>query len=144
MKKQEQRWNRPALCSLVTLSVLIVGAFVIIRAYYSWNNKPKVQMEGPLVGGYRDVNLAENRAELDNIAQFAVEEYNKKEGKHLLFERLVSAKSKVVAGIMYLLVIEAHGDAAVKIYEAEVWLKPWEHLKLLQHFKPHRNGSGGR
>ncbi|KAL3679183.1 hypothetical protein R1sor_022139 [Riccia sorocarpa] len=144
MKKQEQRWQRSTFCSMVTLSVLIVGAFVILRAYYSWDNKSMgVQREGSLVGGYQDVNLGENRAELDDIAQYAVEEYNKNEGKHLSFQRLVSAKSKVVAGIKYLLVIEAHGDANVKLYEAEVWLKPWEHLKFLQHFRPHNKSSSG-
>ncbi|KAL2613651.1 hypothetical protein R1flu_025343 [Riccia fluitans] len=119
------------------LLVIIVGAFAVVGACTCNANQSEEDAMAGLMGAPKDVSHSENSAELDNIGQFAVEQYNSKEGKNLSFKKIVSAKTQVVAGTMYHLVIEAHGDDAVKNYEAKVWHKPWENHKSLEHFKPH-------
>ncbi|KAL6843929.1 hypothetical protein ACP4OV_026500 [Aristida adscensionis] len=49
----------------------------------------------------------------------------------LVFERLVKVKLRVVAGAQYLLTIEANDGEATKLYEAQVWDRPWMDFKEL-------------
>nr|4N6T_A Chain A, Adhiron [Populus euphratica]4N6U_A Chain A, Adhiron [Populus euphratica]6QOZ_C Chain C, Affimer binding protein [synthetic construct] len=78
----------------------------------------------------------ENSLEIEELARFAVDEHNKKENALLEFVRVVKAKEQVVAGTMYYLTLEAKDGGKKKLYEAKVWVKPWENFKELQEFKP--------
>lgn len=61
----------------------------------------------------------------------------------LSFSRVVKVEEQVVAGTMYHLTLEAKedGDSVPKLYEAKVWVKPWENFKKLQDFKPAPSSS---
>ncbi|RWR76069.1 hypothetical protein CKAN_00448100 [Cinnamomum micranthum f. kanehirae] len=86
-------------------------------------------------GGIVDVP-AQNSAECEELARFAVQEHNKKANTHLDFSRVVKAKQQVVAGTLYYITLEVVEAGQKKIYEAKVWVKPWENFKELQEFKP--------
>lgn len=47
----------------------------------------------------------------------------------------MKAKEQVVAGTMHYLTLEAIEGGKKKIYEAKVWVKPWENFKELEDFK---------
>lgn len=96
---------------------------------------------GTLVGGIQDVPENENDLHLQELARFAVDEHNKKANALLGFEKLVKAKTQVVAGTMYYLTIEVKDGEVKKLYEAKVWEKPWEKFKELQEFKPVEEGA---
>lgn len=57
------------------------------------------------------------------------------------YEKLVKAKTQVVAGTMYYLTVEVKDGEVKKLYEAKVWEKPWENFKELQEFKPVEEGA---
>ncbi|KAL3679220.1 hypothetical protein R1sor_022176 [Riccia sorocarpa] len=121
----------------IFLLLLVVGAFAVVGACTCREKQSEENAMAGLLGAPKEVNHSENSAEMDEIGQFAVDQYNTKEGKNLSFHKIISAKKQVVAGTMYHLVIEAHGDEAVKNYEAKVWHKPYENHKSLEQFKPH-------
>ncbi|CAM6129204.1 unnamed protein product [Calypogeia fissa] len=100
-------------------------------------------MAGGLLGAPKEVKNYENSAEIEDIAKFAVQEHNTKEGKNLTFKKVVTAKTQVVAGTMYHLTLEAtHGSSEhPKVYDAKVWTKPWENHKTLEHFKESETSS---
>jgi len=54
----------------------------------------------------------------------------------LTFSKVVSAKKQVVQGTMYHFTIEVQEAGQPKLYDAKVWLKPWENFKKLEEFKP--------
>ncbi|XP_042444197.1 cysteine proteinase inhibitor 12-like [Zingiber officinale] len=78
---------------------------------------------------------AQNSAEIEELARFAVEEHNKKENRLLEFTRVVKAKEQVVAGTLHHLTLEAIDAGKKKLYEAKIWVKPWLHFKELQEFE---------
>ncbi|XP_074585311.1 cysteine proteinase inhibitor 12-like [Curcuma longa] len=88
-----------------------------------------------MVGDVRESDGAQNSAELEELARFAVEEHNKKENRLLEFTRVVKAKEQVVAGTLHHLTLEAIDAGKKKLYEAKVWVKPWLHFKELQEFE---------
>ncbi|KAK9124956.1 hypothetical protein Scep_013802 [Stephania cephalantha] len=87
------------------------------------------------LGGVRDSVGAQNDAEIESLAKFAIEEHNKKENALLEFARVLKAKEQVVAGTMHHLTLEAIDAGKKKIYEAKVWVKPWMNFKHLEEFK---------
>ncbi|XP_038719057.1 cysteine proteinase inhibitor 6-like isoform X2 [Tripterygium wilfordii] len=91
-------------------------------------------------GGVHDCHGSQNSAEIESLARFAVQEFNKKENALLEFARVLKAKEQVVAGKMYHLTLEAMDAGKKKIYEAKVWVKPWINFKQLQEFK-HAEGG---
>nr|CEJ09684.1 Cystatin protein [Zea mays] len=126
--------------------VSLVSALLILLALAvsSTRNAQEDSMAnntGPLVGGIQDVPGSENDLHLQELARFAVDEHNKKANALLGFEKLVKAKTQVVAGTMYYLTIEVKDGEVKKLYEAKVWEKPWENLKGLQEFKPVEEGA---
>lgn len=48
---------------------------------------------------------------------------------------MVKAREQVVAGTMHHLTIEAIDAGKKKLYEAQVWVKPWMNFKELHEFK---------
>ncbi|KAF8398133.1 hypothetical protein HHK36_017059 [Tetracentron sinense] len=87
------------------------------------------------LGGISDSKGTQNSAEIQSLAQFAVEEHNKKENALLGFVGVLKAKEQVVSGTLHILTLEAMDAGKKKIYEAKVWVKPWQNFKELQEFK---------
>ncbi|GLJ49467.1 hypothetical protein SUGI_1048050 [Cryptomeria japonica] len=92
------------------------------------------------LGGKQVVQGSENSTEIEELGRFAIHQHNIQQNEKglLSFGRVVKAEQQVVAGTMYHLTIEAKqdGDSSPKLYEAKVWVKPWENFKKLQDFKP--------
>ncbi|KAF9665416.1 hypothetical protein SADUNF_Sadunf16G0120300 [Salix dunnii] len=86
-------------------------------------------------GGIKEVEGSANRLEIDNLARFAVDDYNKKQNSMLEFKRVVNAKKQVVAGTIYYITLEVTEGGQKKVYEAKVWVKPWLDFKEVQEFK---------
>lgn len=87
------------------------------------------------VGGFSESEGFQNSAEIDELAIFAVTEHNKKSNSAMEFSRVVKAEKQVVAGTIYKLTIEVSEGGEKELYEASVWVKPWENFKELQQFK---------
>ncbi|NP_001106013.1 cystatin 2 precursor [Zea mays] len=126
--------------------VSLVAALLILLALAVSSNRnaqedSMADNTGTLVGGIQDVPENENDLHLQELARFAVDEHNKKANALLGFEKLVKAKTQVVAGTMYYLTIEVKDGEVKKLYEAKVWEKPWEKFKELQEFKPVEEGA---
>ncbi|CAA6653975.1 unnamed protein product [Spirodela intermedia] len=88
------------------------------------------------VGGLSDVEGAQNSAEVEELARFAVEEHNKKENAVLYFSRVVKAKQQVVSGILHHLTVEVIEEGKKKLYEAKVLVQAWLNFKKLHEFNP--------
>ncbi|KAJ6749210.1 CYSTEINE PROTEINASE INHIBITOR 7 [Salix purpurea] len=86
-------------------------------------------------GGIKEVEGSANRLEIDSLARFAVDDYNKKQNSVLEFKRVVNAKKQVVAGTIYYITLEVTEGGHKKVYEAKVWVKPWLDFKEVQEFK---------
>lgn len=54
----------------------------------------------------------------------------------MTFSKVVAAKEQVVQGTMYYLTVEVMEDGKPKLYDAKVWVKPWEGYKELESFVP--------
>jgi hypothetical protein len=91
-----------------------------------------------MLGGKTEVPAAANDLEVEELANYAVNEHNNQQNslEKLTFSKVVSAHKQVVQGTMYYLVIEVTEDNKPKEYEAKVWVKPWENFKKLEEFKP--------
>ncbi|XVE90744.1 hypothetical protein DITRI_Ditri20bG0101700 [Diplodiscus trichospermus] len=85
------------------------------------------------LGGVRDFL---NSAEIQSLAQFAVQQQNQKENAFLELARVLKAKEQVVAGKIYHLTLEVADAGQNTLYEAKVWVKPWLNFKKLLEFKP--------
>ncbi|GLT44749.1 hypothetical protein SLA2020_186290 [Shorea laevis] len=53
----------------------------------------------------------------------------------LEFKKVVNAKEQVVSGMMYDITLEVMDRDRKKVYEANVWEKPWLKFKEFQEFK---------
>ncbi|CAI9781338.1 unnamed protein product [Fraxinus pennsylvanica] len=92
----------------------------------------------PVLGGITTIPGFENSLEIEGLARFAVEEYNKKQNALVLeLKKVLDAKQQVVAGLMYYLKLEVvdRGENKNKVYEAKVWVKPGN-SKELEEFRP--------
>ncbi|CAI5956290.1 unnamed protein product [Closterium sp. NIES-65] len=88
----------------------------------------------PLVGGWSTVKDAPNDQHVADLANFAVDAYNKKQHTRLRFISVLSAKSQVVAGTKWSITLQAVAPAANKghirinppltTYVTEVFEKP--------------------
>jgi flavin-binding protein dodecin len=91
-----------------------------------------------MLGRIKEVGNVSNSLEIDELAKFAVDEHNGRENSldKLSFCKVVSARTQVVQGTMYHLTIEVQEGGNPKLYDAKVWVKPWENFKKLEEFKP--------
>ncbi|KAK4719723.1 hypothetical protein R3W88_018061 [Solanum pinnatisectum] len=87
-----------------------------------------------IVGGLVDVPF-ENKVEFDDLARFAVQDYNQKNNAHLEFVENLNVKEQVVAGMLYYITFVATDGGKKKIYEAKIWVKVWENFKKVVEFK---------
>ncbi|KAI5071514.1 hypothetical protein GOP47_0013765 [Adiantum capillus-veneris] len=86
-------------------------------------------------GGLKEVPAAQNDLDAQDLAKFAVDEHNSRQNSDLEYQGIVSAHTQVVAGLMYHLKLRAASAGKVNVYEAKVWIKPWEKFKSLEHFE---------
>ncbi|KAI5071480.1 hypothetical protein GOP47_0013731 [Adiantum capillus-veneris] len=89
-------------------------------------------------GGRQKITGVQNDVQLESLAKFAVDQHNVKQNSSLEYVRLVSAEQQVVSGTMYYLDLEATNHSSrgtANLYEAKVWVKPWQHFKSLEEFK---------
>ncbi|RDX68354.1 Cysteine proteinase inhibitor 12, partial [Mucuna pruriens] len=77
-------------------------------------------MAAPQPGAIFDVPDAPDNVKIQNLARFAVDQYNKKENSSLEYVRVISAKEQVIAGFKYYITLEAKDDGIKKVYEATV------------------------
>ncbi|XP_057480858.1 cysteine proteinase inhibitor A-like [Actinidia eriantha] len=78
-------------------------------------------MAVPVPGGITEVKDFANNSEIESLARFAIDEYNKKQNAHLEFEKLVDAKKQMVAGVMYCIKLEATDDGKKQVYETKIF-----------------------
>ncbi|KAI3823117.1 hypothetical protein L1987_04547 [Smallanthus sonchifolius] len=94
-------------------------------------------------GGRTKVKNVKTNTEIQELGSYSVDEYNqlqrtqKSGAGDLKFSKVVEAETQVVAGTKYYLKIEAFTKSgALKVFDAEVVVKPWAHSKQLLDFKP--------
>ncbi|XP_024199820.1 cysteine proteinase inhibitor 1 [Rosa chinensis] len=79
-----------------------------------------------------------NDAEVKEIAEFAVSEFNKQSRKMLVFQKVVSGLGQDVAGVTYDLVIavrdESLPSSPIVNYASYVWERSWENFRKLESF----------
>ncbi|KAF3781688.1 Cystatin-1 [Nymphaea thermarum] len=75
--------------------------------------------------------------EIIELAIFAVEQFClQTPAAPIKFSRVVTARTQVVAGIIYYLVIEAvDNKGEIEQFEAMIWVKPWENFRQIVEFK---------
>ncbi|MFS8019460.1 putative Cystatin domain-containing protein [Helianthus anomalus] len=87
------------------------------------------------LGGISEPKGTQNSLEINSLAQFSVEEHNKKQNSVLEFSKVITTKEQVVEGTMHYITLEASDGGVTKMYEAKVWVKPWMNFKELQAFE---------
>lgn len=129
--QSEDNWIGKALAIAATIAIGLLGVGAMAT-----------------LGGKHAVEGSQNSMEIEELGRFAIQHHNiqqrEKENKGpLSFSRVVKVEEQVVAGTMYHLTLEAKddGDSVPKLYEAKVWVKPWENFKKLQDFKPAPSSS---
>nr|AAQ14319.1 protease inhibitor [Vigna unguiculata] len=85
-------------------------------------------------GGVGDV--PSDTLHIENLARFAVDQYNKNENANLEFVRVIDAKEQVVEGFIYYITLEAKDGESKNVYEAKVWERSWLNSIELLEFKP--------
>ncbi|QCE04283.1 cathepsin F [Vigna unguiculata] len=85
-------------------------------------------------GGVGDV--PSDTLHIENLARFAVDQYNKNENANLEFVRVIDAKEQVVEGFIYYITLEAKDGESKNVYEVKVWERSWLNSIELLEFKP--------
>jgi acyl-CoA hydrolase len=121
---------RSSLVAMVALSSLfLIGSLLA-----------GTEAVGTMPGGLKDVSNFANSVEIDDLANFAVDQYKTRQNSlsvaGMTFSKVVAAKEQVVQGTMYYLTVEVMEDGKPKLYDAKVWVKPWEGYKELESFVP--------
>uniref|UniRef100_A0A0C9RYG9 Cysteine proteinase inhibitor n=1 Tax=Wollemia nobilis TaxID=56998 RepID=A0A0C9RYG9_9CONI len=117
----------------------VVGVILFVIANFGFFISKTEAEAMAFVGGKKDVQGFENSIDIEEVGRFAVHEHNKQQNNDLSFSRVVKAQEQVVAGTMYHLTVETQakeGNDQPQLYEAKVWVKPWENFKKLEGFKP--------
>jgi hypothetical protein len=75
------------------------------------------------------------KAEAEDAARFAVDQHNRNQGTALEFKRVLKSKRQVVTGILHDLILETVDAGKKSLYNAKVWVKPWEDFKSVVEFR---------
>nr|4LZI_A Chain A, Multicystatin [Solanum tuberosum] len=127
----------------ITLVAIDAGKKKIYEAKIwvkEWENFKKVIEfkligdDSAIIGGFTDVPFP-NNPEFQDLARFAVQDYNKKENAHLEYVENLNVKEQLVAGMIYYITLVATDAGKKKIYEAKIWVKEWEDFKKVVEFK---------
>ncbi|XP_014505409.1 multicystatin-like [Vigna radiata var. radiata] len=78
-----------------------------------------------IAGGITNVPGAPNNVEIEHLARFAVDYYNKNENAVLEFVTVISAKKQVVSGVLYYITLMAKDGETKNVYETKVWVREW-------------------
>ncbi|TYI23699.1 hypothetical protein ES332_A06G182800v1 [Gossypium tomentosum] len=89
--------------------------------------------KGHLFGGRTPIKDIKDPHVME-IAEFAVDEYNKQSNSSLILQKVVKGETQVVAGINYRLVLKAKNGSMAKKYQAVVWEKSWLNFRNLTSF----------
>ncbi|MCO5586653.1 hypothetical protein L7F22_040595 [Adiantum nelumboides] len=89
----------------------------------------------PLQCSCAEAPTPQNDLEVSDLTKFAINEHNSRQNSDLEYASIVSAHKKVVAVLMYHLKLRASSGGNVNVYEAKLWIKPWENFKLLENFE---------
>lgn len=89
--------------------------------------------KGPLIGGWTRIKDIKD-PQVTEIAEFAVDGYNKQSNTSLILQKVVKGETQVVAGINYRLVLKAKNGSVGKKYQAVVWEKSWLNFRNLTSF----------
>ncbi|KAL9237035.1 hypothetical protein vseg_011625 [Gypsophila vaccaria] len=111
------------------LLILLISLLAVTSAAYA-----ALGRRGGSVGGYTPIKDL-NSAHVQEIAKYAITEYDQKSGASLEYVKIVKGESQVVAGANYRLVITAKDGGVVRNYVAVVYEKPWAHYRSLTSFK---------
>ncbi|XP_014504955.1 multicystatin-like [Vigna radiata var. radiata] len=87
------------------------------------------------LGGITIVHGAANNLEIEELARFAVDYYNKKHNALLEFVTVISAKKQVVSGILYYITLMVKNGETKIVYETKVWVREWLNSKKVLKFK---------
>ncbi|KAJ7545359.1 hypothetical protein O6H91_09G116800 [Diphasiastrum complanatum] len=133
--------RRHLLLILGTAIYLFAVSCGVAEAYnFHWNAKGAAAEKRKMpLGRLRDVPDFQKNLEVQEAANFAVREYShqQKLAEDLQLWKILSAKYQVVSGTIYYLKLLAGSEKNKKQYEAQVWVKPWEHNYMyLTDFKP--------
>uniref|UniRef100_A0A0D6QTK5 Cysteine proteinase inhibitor n=1 Tax=Araucaria cunninghamii TaxID=56994 RepID=A0A0D6QTK5_ARACU len=89
------------------------------------------------VGGIEDVPSFQQNKEIQELANYAVNKYNKDNNAALCLSKVVKAQQQAVAaGTKFYLVLEALNDGKPGSYRAVIYVKPGQKYKELQEFSP--------
>ncbi|KAG4196194.1 hypothetical protein ERO13_A06G153900v2 [Gossypium hirsutum] len=86
-----------------------------------------------LTGGWTPIKNIKD-PHVTEIAEFAIDEYNKQSKGNLKLEEVVKGKTQVVSGINYTLVLQVKDETVDNSYEAVVWEKAWLKFRKLTSF----------
>ncbi|KAB2026016.1 hypothetical protein ERO13_D06G160600v2 [Gossypium hirsutum] len=89
--------------------------------------------KGPIIGGWTRIKDIKD-PHVTEIAEFAVNEYNRLSSSSLVLQKVVKGETQVVAGINYRLVLKAKNGSVAKKYQAVVWEKSWLNFRNLTSF----------
>ncbi|KAL6909957.1 hypothetical protein ACP4OV_001215 [Aristida adscensionis] len=116
-----------AVAAAVLLAVAAAGSVPRAAAFHLGGD------ESGLVRGM--LAAIRERAEAEDAARFAVAQHNKNQGAALEFTRVMKSKRQVVTGTLHDLVLEAVDGGKKNLYNAKVWVKPWEEFKAVVEFR---------
>ncbi|XP_047158259.1 cysteine proteinase inhibitor A-like [Vigna umbellata] len=85
-------------------------------------------------GGITDVPGAANSVEIEELARFAVDDYNKKQNALLELVTVISAKQQIVSGVLYYITLEVKDGESKNVYETKVWVREWLNSKEVLEF----------
>ncbi|KAI3961605.1 hypothetical protein MKW92_032799 [Papaver armeniacum] len=102
----------PLSSSFLTISIILFICFLSLSSS-SVNGLP---------GGKFPVKDVKTNKEIQKVGKYAVDEYNRKFGKALIFKEVVEAQKQVIAGFKYFLKISAIENGKPNLYDALVIL----------------------
>ncbi|KAK8501476.1 hypothetical protein V6N13_096963 [Hibiscus sabdariffa] len=83
------------------------------------------------VGGWKPIKDI-NDPHVVEIAEFAVDEYNKKGNTGLKLVTVMRGETQVISGTNYLLILKTTNGTATKTYQAVVWEDALKNKKLFR------------
>ncbi|KAJ4946667.1 hypothetical protein NE237_005542 [Protea cynaroides] len=134
-------------------SSIFLSVFLLLAFFFCSSSSLNIDKYG-MVGGKKEVKDVKNKAEIQDLGRFSVEEYNKNQYRYqqdqgwfsgnggrgrdlsLKFKEVVKAQTQIVSGFKYFLTISVSQDRVSKTYDAIVIMKPWVHSKQLITFAP--------
>ncbi|GJN14387.1 hypothetical protein PR202_gb01210 [Eleusine coracana subsp. coracana] len=116
----------------------VLAAVLLLAAAAVWEvpGAEGFHLGGDESGLVRGVLAAlRQKAEAEDAARFAVAQHNRNQGTALEFKRVLKSKRQVVTGTLHDMILEAVDAGKKNLYNAKVWVKPWEDFKSVVEFR---------